>query len=211
VPVAGIFHSGVAFEDAGVIAPLALAQRLGGDRGAASTVAVLLALGAASEAVSARIKRRFPGTKTIVTAAEAANASTSYRVVSKAVLVIVVLALVIGVISVTNTMAMAVLERQRELALLAAVGFSRSQIAGLILGEGVGLSVLGVALGLALGVVVAEAIVAGVASGALVSPAITAWGLGRGALVGVVIGVLGGLYPAWRVTRLRPAVGLARA
>jgi ABC-type antimicrobial peptide transport system permease subunit len=46
---------------------------------------------------------------------------------------------------------------------------------------------------------------------AFVSPHITAWGLGRGCLVGVAIGVLGGLYPAWRVTRLMPAESLARA
>ena len=48
-------------------------------------------------------------------------------------------------------------------------------------------------------------------SQAFVSPDITAWGLGRGVLVGVAIGVLGGLYPAWRVTRLMPAESLARA
>jgi len=42
-----------------------------------------------------------------------------------------------------------------------------------------------------------------------VSPQVTAWGLGRGLLVGGAIGVLGGLYPAWRVKRLRPAAVLA--
>jgi ABC-type antimicrobial peptide transport system permease subunit len=40
---------------------------------------------------------------------------------------------------------------------------------------------------------------------------VTAWGLGRGLLVGVAIGVLGGLYPAWRVSRLDPGATLARA
>lgn len=38
---------------------------------------------------------------------------------------IAVLALVLGGIAVTNTMAMAVLERRRELALQAAIGWSR--------------------------------------------------------------------------------------
>ena len=47
--------------------------------------------------------------------------------------------------------------------------------------------------------------------GAYVSPSVTAWGLGRGLLVGVTIGVLGGLYPAWRITRMTPLQGLARA
>ena len=44
---------------------------------------------------------------------------------------------------------------------------------------------------------------------AYVSPSVTAWGLGRGLLVGVAIGVLGGIYPAWRVTRMRPLKALS--
>ena len=47
--------------------------------------------------------------------------------------------------------------------------------------------------------------------GGYVTPSITAWGLGRGLLVGILIGVLGGLYPAWRITRMTPLRGLARA
>ena len=43
-----------------------------------------------------------------------------------------------------------------------------------------------------------------------VSPALTLWGLGRGFLVGLAIGVLGGIYPAWRVTRRPPAELLGR-
>ena len=38
---------------------------------------------------------------------------------------------------------------------------------------------------------------------------VTAWGLGRGLLVGVAIGVLGGIYPAVRVTRMKPLKALA--
>ena len=56
----------------------------------------------------------------------------------------------------TNTMAMAVLERQRELALLSAVGWRRARIAALVLAEGVATSVLGAGLGLVLGVLGAD-------------------------------------------------------
>ena len=61
---------------------------------------------------------------------EAARAMPTACWWSKAVLVIVVLALELGGIAVTNTMVMAVLERERELALLSAVGWSRSRVAG---------------------------------------------------------------------------------
>ena len=98
---------------------------------------------------------------------------------------IVIIALVIGAISVTNTMAMSVLERQGELALLSTVGWSDARVAALVIGEGIGVSVLGAAIGLVLGVLGSLLLVDVMGVGAYVSPSMTAWGLGRGLLVGV--------------------------
>jgi putative ABC transport system permease protein len=84
-------------------------------------------------------------------------------------------------------------------------------VAALVIGEGIGVSLLGAAIGLVLGAVGSLVLVDVMGVGAYVSPSITAWGLGRGLLVGVSIGVLGGLYPAWRVTRMAPLRGLSRA
>lgn len=42
----------------------------------------------------------------------------------------------------------------------------------------------------------------------LVVPHLTAWTLARGLLVALAMGAVGSLYPAWRVTRLRPAESL---
>jgi putative ABC transport system permease protein len=124
--------------------------------------------------------------------------------------VIALLALVIGAIAVTNTMAMAVLQRRRELALLSAIGWSHRQIATLILGEGVVVGLLGAGTGLVIGVAASHLLVSLLAASDFVTPEVTAWGLGRGLLVGLAIGILGGLYPAWRVTRLPPAALLGR-
>ena len=79
------------------------------------------------------------------------------------------------------------------------------------IGEGIGVSLLGAAIGLVFGVLGSLLLIKLIGAGAYVSPQITAWGLGRGLLVGVSIGVLGGLYPAWRVTRMAPLKGLSRA
>jgi ABC-type antimicrobial peptide transport system permease subunit len=43
-----------------------------------------------------------------------------------------------------------------------------------------------------------------------VTPHITPWALGRALLIGVLIGVLGGLYPAWRAAHVSPARVLAQ-
>lgn len=209
-PIVGIYHAGVSFEDAGVVLPLAVAQRLAGAAGQATTIAVSVIPSVGSATVIERLEKTFPGTVSIAQPGDVARADTNSLLINKAVLVIVVLALIIGGITVTNTMVMSVLERQGELALLAAVGWHGGQIARLIFGEGVSLSLIGASLGLLLGIAASEIIVRVLDVSALVSPHFTAWGLGRGLIVGVAIGVLGGLYPAWRVTRLAPARALAR-
>ncbi len=122
---------------------------------------------------------------------------------------IVVIALIVGAISVTNTMAMSIIERQGELGLLSTVGWSPVRVASLILGEGIAVSVLGAGAGLLFGVIGGSLLVHALGVSAYVSPSVTAWGLGRGLLVGVAIGVLGGIYPAWRVTRMRPLKALS--
>ena len=115
------------------------------------------------------------------------------------------IALIVGAISVANTMAMSIMERQGELALLSTVGWFPQRVASLIFGEGIALSTLGPALGLLFGVIGGGLLVRALGVSAYVS----AWGLGRALLIGVAIGVLGGIYPAWRVTRMTPLKALS--
>ena len=62
--------------------------------------------------------------------------------------------------------------------------------------------------GLLFGVIGAGLLVHALGVSAYVSPSVTGRTLGIGLLVGIAIGVLGGIYPAWRVTRMRPMKGL---
>jgi putative ABC transport system permease protein len=206
--VAGIYHSGVLFEDSGAVLSLAVAQRLAGRSGETDVVAEL-APGTRAARAAKRIERAFPGTQVITDPQQALRAGANGTLISKAVLVIVVIALIVGAISVANTMAMSILERQGELGLLSTVGWSPVRVASLILGEGVAVSMLGAAAGLLFGVIGGDLLVRALGVSSYVSPSVTAWGLGRGLLVGVAIGVLGGIYPAWRVTRMTPLRALS--
>jgi putative ABC transport system permease protein len=209
--VSGIYHSGIAYEDEGGVLPLAVAQVIAGQPGETTSIAVELQANASATAAARSITRQFPHTTVIATGQEAARAGANGALIHNATLVIVIIAIVLGAISVTNTMAMSVLERQGELALLSTVGWSAPRVAALVIGEGVGVSLLGAAIGLFFGVLGSLLLVHLMGVGAYVSPSITAWGLGRGLVVGISIGVLGGLYPAWRVTRMAPLRGLSRA
>jgi putative ABC transport system permease protein len=209
-PIVGIFHSGVTFEDQGALVTLATSQEMTGEPDTATTMAVVFDRRTSLKTVKRRIEKLFPGTMAITDPGEAARADTNGLLISKSVVVIAMLALIIGGIAVTNTMIMAVLERQSEFGLLSAVGWSPRQVALLVFGEGVGVSLVGAGLGLGLGVGLSEFGVRALSASAFVTPDITAWGLGRGLIVGIAIGVLGGLYPAWRAARLEPAQVLAR-
>jgi putative ABC transport system permease protein len=207
--IAGIYHAGILFEDSGAVLPLAVAQQMTGRSGEETDVVVQLTPGTRAASAAASIGRAFPGTEVITDPEQALRVGANGTLISKAILVIVVIALVLGALSVVNTMAMSIIERQRELGLLSTVGWSPARVAALILGEGVAVSVLGAAAGLLLGVIGGRLLVDALGVSAYVSPSITAWGLGRGLLVGVAIGVLGGIYPAWRVTRMTPLRALS--
>jgi putative ABC transport system permease protein len=198
--VAGTYHSGVFFEDAGAVLDLKVAQRLERRANDATTIAVQVATGARNATVAKALRRALPGTQVIGTAEEATRAGANGQLVRKTVTIIAALALIVGGLGVTNTMAMAVLERQRELALLSAVGWRRIRIAALVLAEGIATSVLGAGAGLLLGVIGADWLNRALDVSSVVSPQVTPWTIGQALLIGVAIGVLGGLYPAWRGT-----------
>ena len=208
-PVAGVYHSGILFEDSGAVLALRTAQRLLGRPAEATDIVVTLAAGERAGPAAKSIERALPGVQVITDPQQALRAGANGTLISKAILVIVVIALIVGTIGVMNTMAMAILERQRELGLLSTVGWSQMRVASLILGEGIAVSLIGAAAGLLLGVVGAGLLVDALGVSSYVSPSVTAWGLGRGLLVGVAIGVLGGIYPAWRVTRMTPLKALS--
>jgi putative ABC transport system permease protein len=208
--VAGVYHIGVAYQDGGAFIPLATAQAISGHTDEATTIVVKLAPGTKVSAAERTIAAHFPGILAISDADEATRAGANGDLIANATLVIAVLALLIGGIGVMNTMLMSVLERRTEFALLSAIGWDGPQIASLVLVEGIVVSLLGAAIGLVLGSIGAELLVRALGAQSFVAPDVTAWDLGRALLVGIMIGVLGGLYPAWRAAHLSPARVLAQ-
>lgn len=210
--VAGIYRAGVFLEDFGAVLPLAVVQGLAGRRAdEVTTIAVALAAGVSENIGVAAVERDFPSLRVVSSPEEAARAGANSALISEAVPLLVVLALIVGGLAVANTMLMAVLERQREVALLAAVGWSPRQLGAIVMGEAVAVSVVGAALGLLLGVAAGEVLPRLLALIDVVEPVVTGWTLGRGLLVGLAIGLLGGVYPTWRAARTAPAGVLARA
>ncbi len=74
------------------------------------------------------------------------------------IVVLLLLAVVISVIGIVNTLALSITERTREIGLLRAVGTTRGQLRAMIAWEAVLVALLGAVLGLALGVLFAWAV-----------------------------------------------------
>lgn len=118
------------------------------------------------------------------------------------------LALIIGGLSVVNTMFMAVAERVREIGLKKAVGASTGNVMGEFVLEATAMGLIGGLIGYGLGaliVVIANASTpAGQSTLFLITPTLTILCIGFATALGAVAGVL----PAWRAARLDPVIAL---
>ncbi|XRQ09251.1 ABC transporter permease [Actinomadura welshii] len=77
------------------------------------------------------------------------------NILSTFLLAFAVIAIFVGAFIIFNTFSMLVAQRTREMALLRAVGASRNQVTGSLVGEGVGVGLFGSTAGLVLGVLLA--------------------------------------------------------
>jgi putative ABC transport system permease protein len=118
------------------------------------------------------------------------------------------LALIIGGLSVVNTMFMAVAERTREIGLKKAVGATTRHIMGEFLVEATFMGVIGGVIGYGLGATITIVINATTPPGQstlfLLDLPLTIFALGFATVLGAVAGIL----PAWRAARLDPVTAL---
>jgi putative ABC transport system permease protein len=118
-------------------------------------------------------------------------------------------AVLVGGVGILNTMLMAVLERTREIGTLRAVGWRRRTILINIIKEAL---ILGVAGGI-IAIPIAQMLVLAVKSvpaleGMLESLGISFLNILSAIAISVLLGVLGGIYPAFRATRMQPVEAL---
>jgi putative ABC transport system permease protein len=118
------------------------------------------------------------------------------------------LALIIGGLSVVNTMFMAVAERVREIGLKKAVGATTLDIMGEFLTEATLIGVVGGLVGYGIGAGITLFVNATTQPGQstlfLLTPALTIFAIGFATVLGAAAGVL----PAWRAARLDPVTAL---
>jgi putative ABC transport system permease protein len=117
---------------------------------------------------------------------------------------IAAVSLLVGGIGIMNIMLVSVTERTREIGIRMAVGARPRDVMAQFLVEALALSLAGGAIGVALGIVAAQQLAARFGWPTLIRPDIIAIAVGFSGVVGVIFG----LYPARKASRLDPIEAL---
>jgi putative ABC transport system permease protein len=155
-----------------------------------------------NDALTGRIEKAHPGVDARGMNEVQANFGNLMGHVDKLLMLLVSLALVVGIVGIINTMLMSTTERFTEFGVLRTNGWSEGNILALVTLESAFLGLLAGLAGCVL-TLVGTAIVNRFLSGG-VHLGVTPGMLGMGLTLSVVMGTLGGLYPAWRAARLVP-------
>lgn len=207
--VTGIFESGNFIYDTGAFTSLSTLQNLTNNTGKVSYIQVKVNDNANASQVSKTIQDERPNDLSATTAVDQANRiNQSLGMIDTASWAISLLAIVIGGVGVINTMIMSVFERTREIGVLKAVGWKDRRILGMILGESIILTLVAAVVGIILGIVAVEIIFKLFITSQSFEAVLTMDTLLKAFGVALLVGIVGGLYPAYRASRLAPTEAL---
>lgn len=207
--VVGIFESANVFDSGSMFVPIVPLQKLMFRQGEVTMFAVV-AESREPEALQSLAKRLgavAPKVEADV-ADDVAQRSTEIRVARSFAWLTSMIAVMIGSVGMLNTMMMAVFERTREIAMLRALGWRRRRVIAMVLGESTLLCLAGAAVGIGVAVVLVKVLAQMPAAGRLVAGDISPGVMIQGLVLALLLGLIGGLYPAWTAARLAPVEGL---
>ena len=160
------------------------------------------------EALAARIEADIPNASAMTGTEFDGVVGSSVAIFNAIIVGVALISLIVGGLSVINTMAMTVAERTREIGIKRAIGGSRARIIRELVSEAGLIGLLGGLLGLGLGaVVVYLANEAGRSSGTILfqlTPQTAIFAV----LFSTILGVVAGIIPAWNAARLDPVAAL---
>ncbi|MEU8263939.1 FtsX-like permease family protein [Micromonospora sp. NPDC048999] len=161
----------------------------GADRAAAKT--------AVTEALAA-----YPNVKVSDPAELTKDAQASVDQLLGLVTALLLLAVVVAVLGIVNTLMLSVVERTRELGLMRAVGATRRQVRGIIRRESVLMALLGALAGVALGTGAGVALARSLTDEGITTVTVPVATLALYLVVATMVGVLAAVGPARRASRV---------
>ncbi len=205
--VGGILEMSNGFENGGVFMPLRTAQTFFRREGICSIVAVKLV----DESQGDVFRETVESTFSDLIALENEEFSQSYsqfKIMTATAWAVGVCAFLLGGMGVANTMLMSVFSRIREIAILRVTGFSKLQVASMIIGESLVLAVCGTIGGFVLGYGALHVMESLPQLNGYIQPSIDPVVLVGVVAVAFCTSAAGAIYPAWHATRIQPAEAL---
>lgn len=203
-----------------VIADIATAQELLDTEGRLTRIDLIVPTGEAGQHELAQIREHLPpGAEIVTTAARSRTAQELTRAFELNLNMLSLLALVVGMFLIYNTMTFSVIQRRALIGTLRALGVTRGQVLAMVLAEAALVGLAGTAVGLGLGMLLAEALLKLVArtindlyftlhvQGVSIA-ALTLW---KGVGLGLGASVAAAAVPALEATRVPPQAAMARS
>lgn len=205
--IVGTYETGSMFTDGAIYTGLETLQNDSNSQNEVSTIAVKVDDNTTVETVNNNIENQYNDTLSTITSDEMEKTTENMiSVVNAATTAIEALAIIIGGVGVINTMMMTVFERTREIGVLKSVGWTSMKVLTMIMGESIVLTIISGIIGTILGLL-AVIILFNITGGDMT----LTYNIGifiRAFAVALIVGILGGLYPAIKASRLAPTEAL---
>jgi putative ABC transport system permease protein len=224
VEIVGLLRSSDSVTQQGLqdllIVDISTAQEMLGKVGRLSKIDLIIPEGEAGKAILDKINAVLPPNAAISTATATGNAVAQMTdAFSLSLTALSLLALVVGMFLIYNTVTFSVVQRRPVLGTLRALGVTRGQIFGMILSEAGVLSTVGAIIGLAAGVI-AGRLAVGVVTQTVSSLYFTVqvrgvsvepFTLVKGFSIGIAAALFAAIIPAWEATTTPPTGALKRS
>ncbi len=205
--IVGIYQTGDIFEDSGAILDLSEAQVLVGKPKQVSLFYIRLKDTNLSQRFIKRVERLYPDLS-LSGIEEFADQQSMSDILRGYVWAIGGLAIIIGGVGMMNAQLMSVMERTREIGVFRAIGWSKRRVMWLILGESIAVSIIGGVIGVGLGWLLLYLLSRQTVLLGGGTSSINADLLIQAFSIVILLGLVGGLYPAWRASRMQPVEAL---
>ena len=206
--IVGIYETGQSFEEGGAIISLADAQVIFKKPRQVTFFEIQVRDPAQVDATQARIEQIFKNEISVSKGSDVGDQQLLVQSLRAMGWGISFIAVLIGGLGMMNTMIMAVFEQTREIGVLRAVGWRRNRVMRMVLTQSLVLSLMGGLIGIAIGLGLIWLVNRTPAVSSLAPGVVRAPMLMQGIGVALMLGLIGGFYPAWRAAGLSPIEAL---
>jgi len=205
--VVGTYQTGNVYLDSGGVITLNEAQEISGKDDRVSVIGVYLAQNADETEIINQIESQWR----YLSASPSSNLlDTSFTVntINTFAWALSLIAVIMGCIGVINTVSLSVSEQTRNIGILKAIGWGKLKILNMVLSESLLISLVGFGIGSLLGAASIWFVTSLPNVSGFINASFDGYSFLMGLAVAALLGVLGGIIPAYRATRLSPIEAL---